>query len=169
MGSNPSQFPDCGLRCLVEQVSWHDVQEFVRRLNYGSAAAGRSARYRLPTEAEWEYAARAGTTGARYGELGEIAWYRDNSEGTHPVGQKRANAWELHDMLGNVWEWTGDWYGEYPSDPVTDPKGPRSGSHRVFRGGGFGSSAGNVRSAYRDDVSPGARSSIIGFRLVRTD
>ena len=167
MGTIPPGFPGCGPQCPVVNVSWEDAQAFIRELN--ERESGSMYEYRLPTEAEWEYAARAGTSGIRYGELGEIAWYRDNSEGTHPVGQKRANAWELHDMLGNVWEWTGDWYGEYPSDPVTDPKGPRSGSHRVFRGGGFGSSAGNVRSAYRDDVSPGARSSIIGFRLVRTD
>ena len=167
MGANPSHFSDCGLRCPVEQVSWGDTQEFIRALN--SRESGRA--YRLPTEAEWEYAARAGTSGARYGELDLIAWHWDNSgRSTHPVGQKRANAWGLHEMLGNVWEWTGDWYGEYPPGAVTDPKGPESGSPRVFRGGGWGSFAWFVRSANRINfVAPGYRGIGIGFRLVRTE
>ena len=172
MGSNPSQFTDCGPRCPVEQVSWNDVPEFIRRLNYGSAAAGRSARYRLPTEAEWEYAARAGTAGARYGALDEIAWYETNSgDRTHPVGRKRANAWGLHDMLGNVWEWTGDWYSEWPSGGVvTDPTGPETGAYRVTRGGSRYSDARQVRSAHRYVVSPRAQYyDSFGFRLVRTD
>ena len=166
MGANPSRFSDCGPRCPVEQVSWFDTEEFMQRLN--GRESGKGYRYRLPTEAEWEYAARAGTTRARYGELGEIAWYDENSgDRTHPVGQKQANAWDLHDMLGNVWEWTGDWAAWYPSGSVTDPQGPSSGSDRVDRGGGWNSSAGRVRSARRDSNSPGGRSSI-GFRLVRT-
>ena len=167
MGSNPSEFKECGARCPVEEVSWEDVQEFIRRLN--ELDSGRGYLYRLPTEAEWEYAARAGAAGARYGELGEIAWYSDNSGlGTHPVGEKRANAWGLHDMLGNVWEWVGDWYGEYPTGAVTDPRGPGTGSNRVLRGGSWDSSARPVRSALRIHVSPGTRSKTIGFRLVRT-
>ena len=167
MGANPSFFDECGSRCPVEMVSWNDLQEFIRRLN--ERETGRGYRYRLPTEAEWEYAARAGTTGARYGELDEVAWYSDNSgHSTHPVGQKRANAWGLHDMLGNVWEWTGDWYGWYLSGSVTDPHGPSTGSSRVARGGSWYDDAGYVRSAYRFSYSPGNRYNAFGFRLVRT-
>ena len=173
MGTNPSEFSSCGPRCPVENASWRDMQELIRRLN--ALDAGRAYGYRLPTEAEWEYAARAGTTGARYGELDAIAWHGHNSGyRTHPVGQKRANAWGLHDMLGNVWEWTGDRYGGYPFGSVTDPRGPESGSYRVIRGGGQGSDAREVRSANRfnsDEYSlrPGHRYFNIGFRLVRTE
>ena len=167
MGSNPSFYKDCGPRCPVEKVSWFDTEEFTQRLN--GRESGKGYRYRLPTEAEWEYAARAGTTGARYGELGAIAWYDENSgDRTQPVGQKGANAWGLHDMLGNVYEWTADWYGGYPSGLVTDPHGPSSGSDRVFRGGSWSGSARGVRSAYRNGHLPGDRSDIVGFRLVRT-
>ena len=130
MGSNPSHFDECGRSCPVELVTWEDAQEFIGRLN------GRSGgnRYRLPTEAEWEYAARAGTTGDRYGNLDAIAWYRDNSRyRTHPVGQKAPNAWGLHDMLGNVEEWVEDRYGDYPGGAVTDPRGPGSGLYQVYR------------------------------------
>ena len=166
MGANPSFPRDCGQRCPVDSVSWFDVEEYIRRLNWRES--GKGYRYRLPTEAEWEYAARAGTTGKRYGELDEIAWYDDNSGGgTHPVGQKRASAWGLHDMLGNVSEWTGDWYGEYASGLVTDPQGSSTGSSRVARGGGWGNNAWVVRSALRASYSPGYRGGI-GFRLVRT-
>ena len=167
MGANPSFFKDRGPSCPVDSVSWFDMDEFIKRLN--GRESGKGYRYRPPTEAEWEYAARAGTTGARYGELGSIAWYSGNSgRGTHLVGQKRANAWGLHDMLGNVWEWTGDWYGRYPSGSVTDPRGPSTGSYRVARGGGWPAVARFVRSAIRFSRSPGGRSSYIGFRLVRT-
>ena len=122
MVGNPSQFEDCGARCPVENVTWHTVRRFIRMLNERESGSGYV--YRLPTEAEWEYAARAGTTGARHGELDEIAWYRDNSgRTTHPVGEKRVNAWGLRDMLGNVAEWTADWYGAYPTGAVTDPTG----------------------------------------------
>ena len=167
MGANPSLFDECGSRCPVEAVSWEDVQAFIRRLNERESGSGHE--YRLPTEAEWEYAARAGTTGARHGELDEIAWYIDNSgDETHPVGEKQANAWGLHDMLGNVWEWVADWYGEYPAGAVTDPQGPDAGSSRVYRGGSWTAGAGVVRSAARYAVSPGHRGSL-GFRLVRTE
>ena len=167
MGANPSHFSNCGPRCPVEQVSWFDTEEFMQRLN--GRESGKGYRYQLPTEAEWEYAARAGTTGARYGVLDLIAWYGDNSGSeTHPVGQKGANAWGLHDMLGNVWEWTGDWYGRYPSGSVTDPQGPSTGSYRVIRGGGWSDRARGVRSADRGGGSPGVRDLNIGFRLVRT-
>ncbi len=168
MGTTPSAFSDCGMRCPVESVSWDDTQEFIWKLN--SRESGNGYVNRLPTEAEWEYAARAGTPGARYGELGAIAWYLANSGSrTHPVGQKRPNAWGLHDMLGNVWEWTGDWYGEYPSGPVADPKGPESGAARVGRGGSWDRNARLVRSAVRDYNSPGDRGNYFGFRLVRTE
>ena len=165
MGTNPSEFSGCG-QCPVERVSWNDAQEFIRSLN------GRFGgnRYRLPTEAEWEYAARAGTTGDRYGNLDAIAWYRDNSGGrTHPVGQKAPNAWGLHDMLGNVWEWVADWYGGYPGGAVTDPRGPVSGSDRVDRGGGWGVSASYCRSSTRFSDTPGIRNAYLGFRLLRTE
>ena len=166
MGSNPSRFDEYGPDCPVEMVSWDDVQEFIRRLNARSGGA----RYRLPTEAEWEYAARAGTTGDRYGNLGAIAWYEDNSgDHTHPVGQKAPNAWGLHDMLGNVWEWVGDWYGDYPGGEVTDPRGPASGSQRVNRGGGWYGIARYCRASDRDLNSPGHRGLRLGFRLLRTE
>ena len=168
MGSNPSLHKVCGAQCPVENVSWDDAQEFIRKLNERESGSGYA--YRLPTEAEWEYAARAGTTGARHGELDEIAWYGDNiGWTTHPVGQKRPNAWGLHDMLGNVNEWTADWFGRYPSGAVTDPTGPSTGSYRVFRGGGWGDYARYVRSAARLVNSPGHRGYDLGFRLVRTD
>ena len=168
MGTNPSYFSDCGPRCPVEEVSWDDTQEFIRRLNSRESGSGNV--YRLPTEAEWEYAARAGTPGARYGEIGTISWYLANSGGsTHPVGQKRPNAWGLHDMLGNVWEFVGDWFDGYPSGPVTDPGGPESGSIRVYRGGSYLFPARFVRSAYRNYGSLSTRRYDIGFRLIRTE
>ena len=166
MGSNPSRFKNCGGDCPVEAVSWEDVQEFIGKLN--ARSGGRP--YRLPTEAEWEYAARAGTTEDRYGDLDEIAWYRSNSRSTtHLVGEKAANAWGLHDMLGNVWEWVQDWYGSYPGGSVTAPTGPGSGSYRVNRGGSWGNIASICRSADRNWYSPGSRGSILGFRLLREE
>ena len=167
MGENPSHF-DCA-RCPVENVSVNEVQEFIRRLNERESGSGYV--YRLPTEAEWEYAARAGTTGARYGELDEIAWYSDNSGGTtHPVGQKRANAWGLHDMLGNVLEWVANELYEYPSGPVTDPQGPSTGhGYWVNRGGSFLHPAQLVRSADRNYTNPHIGDRSTGFRLVRTE
>ena len=175
MGSNPSYFKNYGGDCPVDRVSWNDVQKFIGKLN--GRSGGR--RYRLPTEAEWEHAARAGTTTDTYaGEitkprgndpvLNRIAWYGENSgRKTHPAGRKVPNGWGLHDMLGNVWEWTGDWYGDYPGGLVTDPAGPRSGSTRVFRGGGWISNARNCRSANRYRNSPGYRNLNLGFRLLR--
>ena len=166
MGSNPSHFTECGPDCPVEQVSWDDVQEFIRRLN---ATVGEE-RYRLPTEAEWEYAARAGTSGDRYGNLDAIAWCGGNGGWrTHPVGRKAPNAFGLHDMLGNVWEWVEDWAGAYPGGAVTDPRGPGSGSRRVIRGGGWGSIARGCRASFRGNGSPGSRGSTLGFRLLRTE
>ena len=167
MGSNPSKFQ--GRTHPVEQVSWDETQEFIKRLN---AKEGHS-RYRLPTEAEWEYAARAGSSSAYFfgndkNALSEHAWYNSNSGGTtHPVGQKQPNAWGLYDVYGNVWEWVADWYeGEYDANsPVTDPKGPSSSSGRVDRGGGWGSGAGLCRSAVRARGTSDLRLNNIGFRL----
>ena len=168
MGGNHSSFDECGARCPVEEVSWDDVQGFIEELNKKESGSGYE--YRLPTEAEWEYAARAGTAGARHGEMDEIAWHDGNSGGrTHPVGEKQANAWGLHDMLGNVWEWTADWYGRYPSGSVTDPEGPLTGSDRVGRGGGWFGDARLVRSAARINALPRDRYYGFGFRLVRTE
>ena len=168
MGSNPSHFTgDPNLP--VEQVSWEEVQTFVRTLNTREGVTS----YRLPTEAEWEYAARAGSTTA-YGfgnharKLGDYAWYGDNAEGrTHPVGQRKPNAWGLYDMHGNVWEWVQDWYGPYDVDAVTDPQGPSEDSYRIYRGGGWGTFAGNCRSSERNFDLPDTRLAGLGFRLLR--
>jgi formylglycine-generating enzyme required for sulfatase activity len=165
MGNNPSNFK--GADRPVENVSWNDVQDFLQRLN----AKNDGYRYRLPTEAEWEYAARAGNTSARYGDLQAVAWYDDNSGNeTHPVGQKQPNAWGLYDMLGNVRGWTADWYEEnyYQHSPSTDPQGPSSGQFRVLRGGSFYGFARYARASCRYYSAPVARSVYyIGFRCVR--
>jgi formylglycine-generating enzyme required for sulfatase activity len=179
MGSNPSYFTNCGGNCPVERVSWEEAVGYANALSRreglpecyaGSSFAGLDcAGYRLPTEAEWEFAVRAGTTGSRYGNLDSVAWYDENSgSATHPVGQKQPNAWGLYDMLGNVWEWTGDWYvAAYPGT-VTDPLGAGTGSNRVFRGGSLSSFARGARAAVRNDDAPGYRFGILGFRLSRT-
>ncbi|MDR2301742.1 MAG: formylglycine-generating enzyme family protein [Deltaproteobacteria bacterium] len=156
MGNNPSNFK--GRSNPVEQVSWHDAQEFIKRLN---AKEGHN-RYRLPTEAKWEYAARAGSTGAySFGDdaddLGRYAWYEGNSgQKPHPVGQKEPNAWGLYDMPGNVWKWVRDWYGEryYSNSPGSDPTGPSSGSGRVTRGGAWNYTAWACRCASRGTAPP---------------
>ena len=167
MGSNPSKFK--GADRPVDSVTWHDVQEFIKKLN---AKEGREA-YRLPTEAEWEYAARAGSAtaycfGDDAGQLGDYAWHQGNSgRETHPVGRKRANAWGLYDMHGNVGEWGQDWYGNaYESaGAVTDPQGPEAGEGRVLRGGSWFSMAKRVRSAMRGRLAPDKRLDNVGFRL----
>ena len=175
MGSNPSWFANCGADCPVEQVSWSDVREFVRKLN---ALEGGST-YRLPTEAEWEYAARGATTGESHSDgLGLVARCSDNSRGSpnsplvdgrgpHPVGGMEPNAYGLHDMLGNVWEWVQDRYGRHPGGEVTDPVGPATGANRVMRGGGWASYARQCRAAARLG-DPGYRLSALGFRLAKT-
>ena len=178
IGSTPSSFKNCGENCPVESVRLADVVGYANALSRreglpecyaGSTFTGLGCRgYRLPTEAEWEYAARAGTTAATYRDLDNAAWYDKNSgRAPHPVGQKQPNAWGLYDMLGNVYEWTGDWYGTYPGR-VTDPLGPATGSNRVIRGGSWSIYASNARAAGRGNDPPGNRSSDLGFRLVRT-
>ena len=166
MGSNPSQFGGCD-RCPVENVSWDDIQEFLAKLN----AAEPDADFRLPTEAEWEYACRAGTTGAfgGTGELDDMGWTFTNS-GNHPheVATKQPNAWGLYDMHGNVWEWVQDWRGPYPADPVSDPQGPGTGTTKDVRGGGFNSALGRDSSCYRRrNEEPSYQRGTLGFRLAR--
>ena len=169
MGSNPSQFPGDPQR-PVEQVSWEDVQTFMQKLN----AKEGGTLYKLPTEAEWEYAARAGTTtaysfGDDAAQLGEYAWYEKNAgKTTYPVGQRKPNAWGLYDMHGNVWEWVQDWYGAYAVASAVDPQGPAAGAFRVFRGGGWFYDAGGCRSASRYIAGPGYRGGLLGVRLLRT-
>jgi formylglycine-generating enzyme required for sulfatase activity len=164
MKNNPSHFK--GDNRPVEQVSWVDCQEFCAAL---SKREGKT--YRLPTEAEWEYACRAGTTTAYcFGDdpakLGEYAEFGGNSDNkTHPVGQKKANAWGLYDMHGNVWQWCQDWYGAYPQSDQVDPQGPAQGSYRVFRGGCWSDAPRGCRSAYRDSVWPESREDRRGCRL----
>ena len=165
MGSNPAGFWACGADCPVDSVSWHDVQEFVRRLNQREDGPP----YRLPTEAEWEYAARAGSSGELdAAEIGRMAWHAANSDRrTHPVGQKAANAFGLYDIVGNVWEWVQDWYGPYRGGSVTDPTGPGTGSLRVARGGGYPQHAQSWVATIRVAFPAQVRYSDFGLRLVR--
>ncbi|MBF0397207.1 MAG: formylglycine-generating enzyme family protein [Desulfobacterales bacterium] len=179
MGSDPSDLYHKGCdNCPVERVTWHEVQNFIAKLNNKL----NTDKYRLPTEAEWEYVARAGKdtafangnitqTGCEKGDpnLDKMGWYCGNANGnTHPVAQKKPNAWGLYDMHGNVWEWCQDCYEKYPTGSVTDP--PRSVtdpkcSFRVFRGGGWDYGAKNCRSAYRRRSLPEVRDGLLGFRL----
>ncbi len=207
MGNNPSYFQK-GSDYPVEQVSWNDAQEFIRKLaemnrgrydfrlpteaewEYAARSGGRKERYtdmqeivrkliemnrgkyelRMPTKAEWEYAVRGGGKKGRYAggdDIDAVAWYGENSGGsTHPVGKKAPNGFAIHDMSGNVWEWCGDWFGDYPSGPVKNPVGPSIGSSRVFRGGCWGNIAGYCRPAFRYRGLPATRSNNLGFRLV---
>ena len=162
----PGQTDDHPVVC----VNWNGAKAFCDWL---SKKEGKE--YRLPTEAEWEYACRAGTQtkwnfGDNESQLGEYAWYVENSGiKTHPVGQKRPNAWGLYDTHGNAWEWCADWYAwdYYVSSPPDDPKGPSSGTSRVLRGGDCGSGAGLVRSAIRATSVPDNRDRTVGFRVAR--
>jgi len=184
MGSNPSNFKNCD-NCPVEQVSWDEVQDFLKKLN-ASLPAGRKP-YRLPTEAEWEYAARGGGKAVLFGNGKNIvdpkavnfngsASYKksysiagEERQKTVPVGSLNSpNALGLHDMSGNVREWCSDWYGDYPSGSQTNPTGPSSGSYRVLRGGSWYYYPQSCRVAFRDYVSPGDRYDDLGFRLART-
>lgn len=165
MSNNPSHFSSCGLDCPVEMVSWDDCHQFLAKLNAQLPGGG----FRLPTEAEWEYAARAGDEGATYGNLDEIGWWVGNAgASTHPVGQKKPNAFGLYDMIGNVEEWVQDGYGEYPSASVSDPINNDNRSHRVIRGCSSNyPPAENCRSAFRMVSSPTERNAYLGFRLAR--
>lgn len=164
MGSNPSHFK--GAKRPVEKVSWNDCQEFIRKLNQMTGK-----HFRLPTEAEWEYAARGGnrSNGYKYAgsnSLGNVAWYTDNSGGeTHPVGQKSPNELGLYDMSGNVWEWCQDWFGSYSSSSQTNPTGPSIGSFRVYRGGSWNYDARNCRSSIRYDITLSISDDGLGLRL----
>jgi formylglycine-generating enzyme required for sulfatase activity len=146
VGSNPSAFK--GDQLPVETVSWDDAQAYCK-----------AVAMRLPTEAEWEYAARGGSPAARYAPLAQVAWYSANSDATtHEVGKKQANAYGLYDTLGNVWEWVADWYGPYEGASAVDPKGPRTGRLRMLRGASFGLDASFVRVSYRSWYDPGYHS-----------
>ena len=161
MGDNP--FCDEGDDNPVDSVSWDDCKEFIKKIN---SRFNFTARF--PTEAEWEYACRAGN-GEAYsgtGDLDEMGWYDENSEyETHPVGEKEPNDWGFYDMHGNVWEWCADWSGSYPTKAVTDPKGPTSGDLRVLRGGSWLHNAGGCRSALRLSDGPDDGDILYGFRL----
>jgi formylglycine-generating enzyme required for sulfatase activity len=168
MGNNPSKFK--GATNPVEMVSWEEAVSFCKKLSElpEEKAAGRL--YRLPTEAEWEYACRAGsTTSYSFGDtaeaLGEYAWFGDFKGTTHPVGEKKPNRWGLYDMHGNVFEWCQDWNAAYPPDASTDPQGPNGGSIRVLRGGCWDRDAARCRSAFRYSNDPSIHTGYYGFRL----
>jgi formylglycine-generating enzyme required for sulfatase activity len=168
MGKNPSRFQGDNLRednanHPVEQVSWEDAVDFCKKLSDLPEEKKAGRIYHLPTEAQWEHACRAGSkTAYSFGEgsksLGDYAWFDQNSNRqTHPVGEKKANAWGLYDMHGNVWEWCSDWYGQYPKGAVSDPVGTRDGSPRVFRGGSWYDHFEYCRSARRLGYFPSGR------------
>ena len=164
MGGNPSFFK--GDNLPVESVSWDDCQEFIQKLNQLTGK-----QFRLPTEAEWEYAARGGrkSRGYKYAggnDIGLVAWYDGNSgNGTYPVATKQANELGIYDMSGNVWEWCSDWYGDYQSSSQSDPQGPSSGFGRVDRGGGCYDGARNCRVSVRGNDTPDFRGNLLGLRL----
>jgi formylglycine-generating enzyme required for sulfatase activity len=209
MGYNPSHFTDCGLNCPVENVTWHEAVAFMNGLSvsqgleecfdctnsdssincevkpqYSGQNYYNCKGYRLPTEAEWEYAYRSGTTAAFYNgditqmgcnpldpNLDKIGWYCGNAGGKiHPAGDKQANAWDLYDMAGNVGEWVYDWYAPYPStSPVVDPVGvSNTGSNRVSRGGLWRYGSQSYRAAYRYSDSPNVSNRDLGFRFLRS-
>jgi formylglycine-generating enzyme required for sulfatase activity len=158
----------------VVMVSWIDIQGFIKWLN-GHKPESDEGSYRLPTEAEWEFACRAGSNtiycfGDSKDKLGEYAWFEENSDGRpHQTGQKKPNSWGIYDMHGNVWEWVQDWFDPeyYLKSPILDPQGPKNGTHKVVRGGGCYRYAGYCRSAYRYSLPPDDRHFFLGFRLIR--
>jgi formylglycine-generating enzyme required for sulfatase activity len=187
MGNNPSRFQaseNCSgsftevqgvAMCPnhpVENVTYDDAQLFISRFNQAHSSEGYT--YRLPTEAEWEYAARAGSQaaysfGSDPNQLGAYAWTYENAGGqSHEVGTRKPNTFGLYDMHGNVWQWVQDWYDSGYNGLTADPQGPSSGSSRVFRGGSWFNYARHARSAIRYNDSPGDRAGYLGFRLVRT-
>jgi formylglycine-generating enzyme required for sulfatase activity len=209
MGNNPSTHRACGMNCPVDSVSWFSAVLYANAMStrdgytpcyekvgggsYDAAAAAVKQApnwrlgldcpgYRLPTEAEWEYAARAGTTTGFFtgdptqsscmpldAALDAAGWYCANGgNGTHPVRNKRANAWGIYDMHGNAWEWVWDWAGPYPTGPVTDPIGPSTGTQRQSRGGSYFSAALYCRSAERDPGAPESVYNDTGLRLARS-
>ena len=176
MGSNPSTFKECGRSCPVETVSWNDAQAFIDVLNRNAIkGAGGAGPYRLPTEAEWEYAARSRGereewSGSKDGAVDRVGWAEFNSQGPHAVGTKAPNDLGLLDMTGNVAEWTGDWYGAayYGNGPGKNPTGPSAGDRRVVRGGSWMDGTFDCRTTYRNHMPPGYRSEAKGFRVVRT-
>ncbi len=170
MGNNPSYFKK-GDDYPVENVSWYDAQEFIGKLN---RRTGNRFGFRLPSEAEWEYACRSGGKPEKYcggNAVDRLAWYRNNRGGhTHPVGTKAPNGLGIYDMSGNVWEWCMDWYDKnyYKRSPRNNPHGPSSGYIRVLRGGAWDVGPWNGRSACRGWLRPGNRGDFLGFRLIRT-
>jgi formylglycine-generating enzyme required for sulfatase activity len=169
MGANPSDFKKAGKNAPVEEVSWGDAMAFCQKLTERERIAGHLPEgyaFTLPTEAQWEYACRAGTTGAYATNPDETSWFDRNSGGTtHPVGAKQPNLWGLYDMTGNVYQWCADWYANrYPGGEATDPTGPEAGTVHVLRGGGWYYDRSYCRSAYRD-FDPGYRANFIGFRV----
>jgi formylglycine-generating enzyme required for sulfatase activity/acetyl esterase/lipase len=168
MGTNPSDFKAVGKDAPVETVSWQNAMTFCQKLTDRERAAGRLPSgyvFTLPTEAQWEYACRAGTTDPYAGDPAEMSWYGDNSGGkTHPVATKQPNAWGLYDMSGNVYQWCLDWYGKYPGGAVSDWTGPATGNAHVLRGGAWYYEEAYCRSAYRD-YDPGFVGNILGFRV----
>jgi formylglycine-generating enzyme required for sulfatase activity len=168
MGTNPSSFR--GVRNPVENISWDEAVSFCKKLSEMPEEKAARREYRLPTEAEWEYACRAGSDAAySFGDstdpLDEHAWFGEQSKGTHPVGEKKPNRWGLYDMHGNVWEWCEDWLGSYPSGAAIDPHGPAQGQVRAFRGGSWDFGAAYCRSASRLAISPSFRTSFYGLRV----
>ena len=171
MGNNPSYYS--GSNRPVESVSWNDCQEFIAKLNQLCASQLDGRRFRLPTEAEWEYAARGGTKSKGYkysgsNTVGNVAWYVDNSSSSHTVGAKQPNELGLYDMSGNVWEWCSDWFSDtyYSSSPQNNPTGPSTGLGPVFRGGGWFSIAVGCRVSHRTFMLPSSNDSSVGLRLV---
>ena len=167
MGNNPSKFLGCD-NCPVEQVSWNDIQNFINKINQKTGG-----NFRLPTEAEWEYAAKGGILSKGFKFSGDnhidnVAWYESNSKSnTHPVGLKKPNELGIYDMIGNIWELCSDWhdFGYYSKSPATDPKGPNSGAGREVRGGAWCFKPKSCLPESRSPFGPSDRSSMVGFRL----